>query len=78
VPQVRDAVLDRSADRVDLVMQLVHGTSLRACIDPRRPLPVTWAATVAAQICAVLSHAHAVHVGAQRPRHGDSRRFPKR
>lgn len=62
VPQVYDAVLDRSYDRVYLVMEFVHGTSLRAFIDPHRPLPVSWAAAIAAQICAVLSHAHAIPV----------------
>nr|WP_275941523.1 serine/threonine-protein kinase [Planosporangium mesophilum] len=62
VPQVYDAVLDRSYDRVYLVMELVRGTSLRAFINPEQPLPVTWAAAVAAQICTVLSHAHAVPV----------------
>jgi serine/threonine protein kinase len=62
VPQVYDAVLDLPYDRVYLVMELVDGTSLRRFIDPRRPLPVTWAAAIAAQICTVLSHAHAVPV----------------
>jgi tetratricopeptide (TPR) repeat protein len=47
---------------VYLVMELVHGTSLRAFINPQQPLPITWAAAVAAQICTVLSHAHAVPV----------------
>jgi hypothetical protein len=62
VPQVYDAVLDRSYDRVYLVMEYVRGTSLRAFIDPARPLPVSWAAAIAAQIATVLSHAHAIPV----------------
>ncbi|MFS8478946.1 MAG: protein kinase [Micromonosporaceae bacterium] len=62
VPQVYDAVLDRSYDRVYLVMEYVRGTSLRAFIDPIRPLPVAWAAAIAAQIATVLSHAHAIPV----------------
>ncbi|CCH17802.1 serine/threonine-protein kinase [Micromonospora lupini] len=62
VPQVYDAVLDRSYDRLYLVMEFVRGTALRAFIDPQHPLPVTWAAAIAAQICTVLSHAHAIPV----------------
>ncbi|MGY4680326.1 protein kinase domain-containing protein [Micromonospora aurantiaca (nom. illeg.)] len=62
VPQVYDAVLDSSYDRVYLVMEYVRGTSLRAYINPLRPLPIEWAAAVAAQISTVLSHAHAVPV----------------
>jgi eukaryotic-like serine/threonine-protein kinase len=62
VPQVYDAVLDDTVDHVYLVMQLVHGTSLREIIDPDRPLPIAWAAAVTAQICTVLSYAHAVPV----------------
>ncbi|MEH1017454.1 serine/threonine-protein kinase [Micromonospora sp. CPCC 206060] len=62
VPQVYDAVLDESYDRVYLVMEYVRGTSLRAYVDPARPLPVAWAAAIAAQVSAVLSHAHAIPV----------------
>jgi len=62
VPQVYDAVLDLPFDRVYLVMEYVRGTSLGAYIDPARPLPVSWAAAIAAQICTVLSHAHAIPV----------------
>ncbi|NJP32853.1 serine/threonine protein kinase [Micromonospora sp. HSS6-12] len=62
VPQVYDAVLDSSYDRVYLVMEYVRGTSLRAYINPLRPLPIEWAAAIAAQICTVLSHAHAIPV----------------
>nr|WP_281382023.1 serine/threonine-protein kinase [Nocardiopsis mwathae] len=62
VPQVYDAVLESSYDQVYLVMELVRGVSLRAFIDPDRPLPIAWAAAMAAQVCTVLSHAHAVPV----------------
>ncbi|MEW2384047.1 serine/threonine-protein kinase [Micromonospora sp. NPDC047707] len=62
VPQVYDAVLDRSYDRLYLVMEFVRGTALRAFIDPQQPLPMAWAAAIAAQICTVLSHAHAIPV----------------
>jgi tRNA A-37 threonylcarbamoyl transferase component Bud32 len=62
VPQVYDAVLDLSYDRLYLVMELIEGTSLRAYIEPSDPLPVAWAAAMAAQVSTVLSHAHAVPV----------------
>ncbi|MDQ1293943.1 MAG: eukaryotic-like serine/threonine-protein kinase [Actinomycetota bacterium] len=62
VPQVFDAVLDGSCERLFLVMEFVHGTNLRAFVDPDRPLPVAWVAAVGAQLCTVLSHAHAVPV----------------
>ncbi|MET8525599.1 serine/threonine-protein kinase [Micromonospora sp. NPDC005172] len=62
VPQVYDAVLDSTYDRVYLVMEYVRGTTLRAYIDPDRLLPIEWAAAVSAQICSVLSHAHAIPV----------------
>jgi len=62
VPQVYDAVLDRTYDQVYLVMEYVRGISLRAYIDPIRLLPIDWAAAIAAQICTVLSHAHAIPV----------------
>jgi tRNA A-37 threonylcarbamoyl transferase component Bud32/tetratricopeptide (TPR) repeat protein len=60
VPQVYDAVLDLPYDRVYLVMELVHGRPLRAFIDTDTPLPISWAAAIAAQVATVLSHAHAV------------------
>ncbi|SEG25919.1 Serine/threonine protein kinase [Thermomonospora echinospora] len=62
VPQVYDAVLDKSFDRLYLVMELIHGTSLRAYINPDDPLPIAWAVAMGAQISTVLSHAHAVPV----------------
>ncbi|WP_432034563.1 serine/threonine-protein kinase [Streptomyces antibioticus] len=43
VPQVYDAVLDASYERLFLVMELVDGVPLSAYLDPGRPLPVSWA-----------------------------------
>ena len=62
VPQVYDAGLDAPFDRLYLVMEYVRGTSLRAFIDPVQPLPIAWAVAIAAQICTVLAHAHAMPV----------------
>ncbi|MGW7104009.1 protein kinase domain-containing protein [Streptomyces sp. NPDC054838] len=62
VPQVYDAVLDDSHERLFLVMELVEGVPLSAYVDPTRPLPVSWAVAVAAQVATVLSHAHEVPV----------------
>ncbi|MEV0417357.1 serine/threonine-protein kinase [Streptosporangium canum] len=42
-----------------LVMQLVEGFRIDDLIAHHRPLPVAWAAAIAAQICAVLTVAHA-------------------
>ncbi|MFE1951979.1 protein kinase [Streptomyces sp. NPDC059524] len=63
VPQVYDAVLDEdSHERLFLVMELVDGVTLTSYIAPQRPLPVSWAAAVAAQVATVLSYAHDVPV----------------
>lgn len=62
VPQVYDAVLDASYERLFLVMELVDGVPLSAYLDPGQPLPVSWAAAVAAQVATVLSYAHDVPV----------------
>ncbi|WP_308340938.1 serine/threonine-protein kinase [Streptomyces sp. JJ36] len=62
VPEVYDAVLDSSFEQLYLVMELVRGASLRTFVNPARPLPFAWAAAIAAQVCTVLSHAHAVPV----------------
>ncbi|HEX6499004.1 MAG TPA: serine/threonine-protein kinase [Micromonosporaceae bacterium] len=62
VPQVYDAVLDSSYDRLYLVMEFVRGVTLRAFVNREQPLPIGWAAALAAQIATVLSHAHAVPV----------------
>ncbi|MFF1655764.1 protein kinase [Streptomyces sp. NPDC058255] len=68
VPQVFDAVLDEASyDRLYLVMEYVRGISLRRVLTGTEdgaaaPLPVSWAASIAAQICTVLSYAHAIPV----------------
>ncbi|MBT2480333.1 serine/threonine-protein kinase [Streptomyces sp. ISL-94] len=62
VPQVYDAGLDDAYERLFLVMELVEGVPLSAYVRPDRPLPVSWAAAVAAQVATVLSHAHEVPV----------------
>ncbi|MEV7900958.1 serine/threonine-protein kinase [Streptomyces anulatus] len=62
VPQVYDAVLDASYERLFLVMELVDGVPLSAYLYHGRPLPVSWAAAVAAQVATVLSYAHDVPV----------------
>ncbi|MDX3779740.1 serine/threonine-protein kinase [Streptomyces europaeiscabiei] len=69
VPQVYDAVLDDSDsserlpyERLFLVMELVDGIPLTGYIHPDRPLPVSWAVAVAAQVATVLSYAHDVPV----------------
>jgi eukaryotic-like serine/threonine-protein kinase len=63
VPAVYDAAIDPELDQLYLVMQLVHGVSLADFLaEYDGPLPIAWAAAIAAQICAVLSHAHAVPV----------------
>ncbi|MFJ2442030.1 MULTISPECIES: protein kinase [unclassified Streptomyces] len=68
VPQVFDAVLDEASfDRLYLVMEYVRGISLRRVLAGTEDgaaalLPVGWAASIAAQICTVLSYAHAIPV----------------
>ncbi|MFL4907049.1 protein kinase domain-containing protein [Streptomyces sp. MMS24-I2-30] len=68
VPQVFDAVLDEASyDRLYLVMEYVRGISLRSVLTSTEDgaavrLPVSWAASIAAQICTVLSYAHAIPV----------------
>lgn len=62
VPAVFDAAFDAETDRLSLVMQLVHGVSLADVLAERGALPVEWAVSIAAQICAVLSYAHAVPI----------------
>lgn len=62
VPQVYDAVLDDACERLYLVMEFVDGLSLSAYIDPSRPLPIDWAASIAAQVATVLSYAHEIPV----------------
>ncbi|MEU1124266.1 serine/threonine-protein kinase [Streptomyces sp. NPDC005899] len=68
VPQVFDAVLDEASyDRLYLVMEYVRGISLRRVLTGPGDggaalLPVSWAASIVAQICTVLSYAHAIPV----------------
>ncbi|GGV85106.1 protein kinase [Streptomyces griseoloalbus] len=63
VPQVYDAVLDESYEQLFLVMELVDGVPLTAYVRPGQPpLPLGWAAAVAAQVATVLSYAHDVPV----------------
>ncbi|MFF1679783.1 protein kinase [Streptomyces sp. NPDC058256] len=62
VPQVYDAVLDDTYEHLFLVMELVDGVPLTGYIHPGKPLPVSWAVAVAAQVATVLSYAHDVPV----------------
>lgn len=62
VPQVFDAGLDASYEHVFLVMELIDGVPLADYIEPGAGLPLSWVASVAAQIATVLSHAHALPV----------------
>ncbi|WP_240958333.1 serine/threonine-protein kinase [Streptomyces chilikensis] len=62
VPQVYDAVLDSTYEHLFLVMELVEGIPLTRYVHPERPLPVSWAVAVAAQVATVLSYAHDVPV----------------
>ena len=62
VPAVYDAAVDKDKGSLYLVMQLVQGVSLADTINEAAPLPSATAAAVTAQICAVLSEAHAVPV----------------
>ncbi|MGW7042028.1 protein kinase domain-containing protein [Streptomyces avermitilis] len=62
VPQVYDAVLDDTYEHLFLVMELVDGIPLTGYIHPAKPLPVSWAVAVAAQVATVLSYAHDVPV----------------
>ncbi len=56
VPAVYDAGVDDG--RPFLVMQRVHGINIADLIAEHGPLPVGWAAAIAAQVCAVLIAAH--------------------
>ncbi|MFF4419087.1 protein kinase [Streptosporangium sp. NPDC001559] len=62
VPQVYDAVLEEPYEQLYLVMEYIHGTSLRSYVSPGALLPIPWAAAMTAQIATVLSHAHAIPV----------------
>ncbi|MFI0355152.1 protein kinase [Actinomadura sp. 9N407] len=56
VPALYDA--DEADGRLYLVMQLIDGMSLDDLLAEQDPLPIGWAAAVAAQTCAVLDQAH--------------------
>lgn len=62
VPQVFDAGLDVSFEHVYLVMELIDGVQLLDYLEPGAGLPLSWVASVGAQIATVLSHAHALPV----------------
>lgn len=44
--------------RLYLVMELIDGINVEDLVAEHDPLPVGWAAAIAAQVCAVLSYAH--------------------
>jgi serine/threonine protein kinase len=62
VPAVYDAAFDDGSDRLFIVMQLIDGVSLSDVLAERGAMSVAWAASVAGQICSVLTHAHSVPV----------------
>lgn len=65
VPAVYDAAIDRDTEDIErlyLVMQLVRGVTVSDLLAEHGPLPIPWAVSIAAQICAVLSYAHAIPV----------------
>ncbi|OAR27611.1 hypothetical protein A8W25_05175 [Streptomyces sp. ERV7] len=62
IPQVHDAFLDGTADRMFMVMELVQGVSLKRVIDASGSVPPVWAVCLALHVCAALHHAHEVHV----------------
>jgi tetratricopeptide (TPR) repeat protein len=67
VPAIFDAAIDRGIgeddlERLYLVMQFVHGITLSDILAEHGRLPVSWAVAVAAQVCTVLSYAHAIPV----------------
>ncbi|MFF3494295.1 protein kinase [Streptomyces sp. NPDC002795] len=62
IPQVYDAFLDGTADRMFMVMELVQGVSLKRVIDVSGSVPSVWAVCLALHVCAALHHAHEVHV----------------
>jgi serine/threonine protein kinase len=62
VPAVYDAAFDGSTDQLFIVMQLVHGVSVSDVLAEQGAVSVAWAASIAAQICSVLSYAHAVPI----------------
>ncbi|GIF48205.1 serine/threonine protein kinase [Asanoa ferruginea] len=57
VPAVYDVGVGADG-RPFLVMQRVHGISVADLVAEQGPLPIGWAAAIAAQVCAVLAAAH--------------------
>ncbi len=62
VPQVFDAVLDKGAESVYLVMEHIEGVTLRDYLSGVGKVPIECGVAVAAQIATVLSHAHVLPV----------------
>lgn len=62
VPQVFDAVLDKDAESVYLVMEHIDGVTLRDYVSGVGMLPIECGVAIAAQIATVLSHAHVLPV----------------
>ncbi|MFG2445851.1 serine/threonine-protein kinase [Nocardia fluminea] len=62
VPQVFDAVLDKDAESVYLVMEHIDGVTLRDYVSEVGELPIECGVAIAAQIATVLSHAHVLPV----------------
>jgi hypothetical protein len=56
IPAVFDVGTDE--DRPYLVMQRIQGSTIADVIAENGPLPIGWAAAIAAQVCAVLTVAH--------------------
>ncbi|TDO30034.1 serine/threonine protein kinase [Kribbella sp. VKM Ac-2527] len=56
IPAVYDVGTDE--DRPYLVMQRIHGSTVADVVAENGPLPIGWAAAIAAQVCAVLTVAH--------------------
>ncbi|RFU39462.1 serine/threonine protein kinase [Actinomadura logoneensis] len=52
----------RFAHRRYLVMQLIEGREVDDLVAEHDPFPIGWAAAIAAQTCAVLSHAHSLQL----------------
>ncbi|TCC55991.1 serine/threonine protein kinase [Kribbella pittospori] len=62
VPAVYDAAFDGTTDQLFIVMQLVHGVSVSDVLAEQGAVSAAWAASIGAQICSVLSYAHAVPI----------------
>lgn len=62
VPAVYDADFDTEAGRLYLVIQYLPGHDLSELIYEAERVPLDWALAIAAQVAAVLSHAHEIPV----------------